>query len=102
MSLPLVQQTNTFVCMAVGYVALLGLYYSNTWGAKTFPFMSTSIFDGNGKVYNQTFVFGSTFSLNETAYDIIGQPYLTAATVWNNMGQSWAVSGLSDPTSNTG
>ncbi|KAH7098866.1 peptide transporter MTD1 [Auriculariales sp. MPI-PUGE-AT-0066] len=94
MSLPLIQQVNTWVGMIVGYVALLGLYYSNTWSAKTFPFMSTSIFDGNGTVYDQEFVFGDTFTLNETAYNIIGQPYLTSSNVWNNMGQSWAIGGL--------
>lgn len=77
--------------MFIGYFALLGLYYSNAFNAKTFPFMSTSIFDSTGKVYNQSFVFGPSFSLNETAYDILGQPYLTATNVWASMGQSWAV-----------
>lgn len=71
---------------------LLGLFYSNTWGARTFPFMSSSIFDSTGAIYNQSFVFGPTFTLNETAYAELGQPYLTATYVFNNMAQSWAVS----------
>lgn len=93
-----------------GYFALLGIYYTNTWNvstipalsagehvtesvhqAKTFPFMSTSIFDSQGNVYNQTFVFGDTFTLNKTALEELGPPYLSGGNVLNNMSQNWAV-----------
>ncbi|EJD44887.1 peptide transporter MTD1 [Auricularia subglabra TFB-10046 SS5] len=94
MSLPLIQQANTWAGYFIGYFVLLGLFYSNTWNAKTFPFMSTSIFDSTGKVYNQSFVFGPTFALNQTAYHELGQPYLTATNVFRNMAQNWAIGGL--------
>lgn len=90
-----------------GYFALLGIYYANTWNvrqlhvprlrayatvqAKNFPFLSTAIFDSQGNVYNQSAVFGDTFTLNKAALAELGPPYLSGANVLNNMAQNWAV-----------
>lgn len=83
--------------------------------SKNFPMISTSIFTDEGNRWNQTFVFGPTFQLNQTALDIEGLPRLTGmratcasikvyrrhshtlvigSYVWANMTASWAVSDI--------
>ncbi|KAK0610964.1 OPT oligopeptide transporter [Immersiella caudata] len=56
-SLPLVLQSH----MAVGYiicgVAMLGIYYSNVWGSRVQPFMSTRLRTQDGGEYNVTTIF---------------------------------------------
>lgn len=41
--------------------------------------LSTSLFAQNGTTYPQSAVFGSTFTLNQTALDEVGLPALTGA-----------------------
>jgi len=94
MAYPLLQQANSWVGIAMCYVALAAIYYGNVWDSLRFPLLSTSIFSSNGSVYNQEFVFGPTFTLNETAYEIEGRPFLTGSNVWSNMAQNWAIGGL--------
>lgn len=48
LSLPLVQQANSWIGYAVCCVAMATVYYCNIWDARKFPFMSTSIFDDRG------------------------------------------------------
>ncbi|KAF8610390.1 oligopeptide transporter [Ceratobasidium sp. AG-I] len=94
MSLPLIQQGNSWIGYGICYVAILGIYYSNTWSAQSFPMLSTSIFGSNGKRYNQTAVFGPTFTLNETALNAYGLPHLTGSNAWGNMTACWSIGGL--------
>ncbi|KAF8508624.1 OPT oligopeptide transporter protein-domain-containing protein [Hysterangium stoloniferum] len=97
LSYPLVQQgkwTNSWVGIAICYIALSAIYYTNTFNSLRFPLLSTSIFSSDGSIYNQTLVFGPTFTLNQTAYEIEGRPFLTGSNVWSNMTQNWAIGGL--------
>ncbi|KAF8309084.1 OPT superfamily oligopeptide transporter [Clavulina sp. PMI_390] len=94
MSLPLLQQANSWVGYAVCYVAVAGIYYSNVWNSQNFPMISTSVFNADGDRWNQTFVFGPTFTLNQTALDIEGIPHLTGSYVWANITASWSIGGL--------
>ncbi|QRV86418.1 OPT oligopeptide transporter protein [Ceratobasidium sp. AG-Ba] len=94
MSLPLIQQGNSWIGYAICYVAILAIYYTNTWDAKSFPMLSTSIFGMDGKRYNQTAVFGPTFTLNHTALEQHGLPHLTGSGAWGNMTACWSIGGL--------
>ncbi|KAG9126508.1 hypothetical protein FRC07_003176 [Ceratobasidium sp. 392] len=94
MSLPLIQQGNSWIGYGICYVAILGIYYSNTWDAQSFPMLSTSIFGMDGKRYNQTAVFGPTFTLNQTALEQHGLPHLTGSNAWGNMTACWSIGGL--------
>ncbi|KAF8230326.1 oligopeptide transporter [Tricholoma matsutake] len=94
MSLPLVQQANSWVGCLVCYIAILGIYYSNTWNSLKYPMLSTSIFSANGSVYEQSAVFGPTFQLNETALAEVGLPALTGSNAWNNLTSNLAIGGL--------
>ncbi|KAF8843877.1 oligopeptide transporter [Paxillus ammoniavirescens] len=94
MSLPLVQQANSWIGYGLCYIILVAIYYSNTWNSKTFPMISTSIFSANGSIYDQEAVFGSTFQLNQTVLAEVGLPYLSGSTVWSNITNSLAIGGL--------
>ncbi|KXH47301.1 oligopeptide transporter 8 [Colletotrichum salicis] len=95
MSLPLLQQTNSWVGIVLSYIMCFSLYYGGAWGAKKFPFMSTAIFDGKtGKVYNQTAVFGQNAILDTEALAVHGLPRLTASNVWANMAAMAAIGAL--------
>ncbi|KAJ1310044.1 hypothetical protein OPQ81_006797 [Rhizoctonia solani] len=94
MSLPLIQQGNSWIGYGICYIAILAIYYSNTWDAKSFPMLSTSIFGADGKRYNQTAVFGPTYTLNHTALEEYGLPHLTGSNAWTNMTACWSIGGL--------
>ncbi|RSL39717.1 hypothetical protein CEP54_016271 [Fusarium duplospermum] len=64
----------------------MGLYYSNIWRAKDFPFMSQLLYDGSSNTtssnpYNETAIMNSDFTVNNKAVDEAGLPYLTATYV---------------------
>nr|AGA20377.1 oligopeptide transporter 6 [Phanerodontia chrysosporium] len=94
MSYPLVQQANSWFGIAICYVAIMGIYYSNTWNSLSFPMLSTSLFAQNGTRYPQSVVFGSTFTLNQTALDEVGLPALTGSNAWSNLCANLAIGGL--------
>ncbi|KAH9062283.1 oligopeptide transporter [Lactarius vividus] len=94
-SLPLIQQANSWIGVFICYIAIVAIYYSNTWNSKSFPMLSTSLFSSNGSVYNQTAVFtGTNFQLNQTALDEIGLPALTGSNAWAGLTSSVALGGL--------
>ncbi|KAH9062284.1 OPT oligopeptide transporter protein-domain-containing protein [Lactarius vividus] len=103
MSLPLIQQANSWIGVFISYIVIAAIYYSNTWNAKvtysfqskSFPMLSTSLFSSNGSVYHQTVVFtGTNFQLNQTALDEIGLPALTGSNAWAGLTSSLAIGGL--------
>jgi len=99
LSYPIRQQANSWIGYAFCYVAVLAIYYSNIWDAKNLPLLSLDIFSnsstpGNPVVYNQTAVFGSTFTLNTTALEEQGLPLFTGGYVWSLMASNWAIGGL--------
>lgn len=90
-SRPLVQQANSWIGYGLCYVIIMAIYYSNGWNSKEFPMLSTSLYSQNGTRYNQQAVFGSTFTLNQTALDIIGLPALTGSNAYANLTANLAV-----------
>ncbi|RDB27799.1 Oligopeptide transporter 6 [Hypsizygus marmoreus] len=94
MSLPLIQQANSWIGYFFCYIAIMVIYYSNTWSSLDFPMLSTSIFSANGSVYHQSAVFGTTFQLNQTALEEVGLPALTGSNAWHNLTANLAIGGL--------
>jgi OPT family oligopeptide transporter len=94
MSFPLTQQANSWVGYFLCYIAILAIYYSDTWSSKSFPMLSTSIFSANGSVYHQSAVFDSQFRLNETALDVVGLPHLTGSNAWHNLTLNLSIGAL--------
>ncbi|KZV61284.1 OPT superfamily oligopeptide transporter [Peniophora sp. CONT] len=95
MALPLVQQASSWIGLALCYIAIPAIYYSNLWNSKSFPMLSTSIFNSNGTRYSQSVVFtGPGQSLNDTALAEVGLPSLTGSNAWNNLMNNVAIGGL--------
>ncbi|KIM46930.1 hypothetical protein M413DRAFT_16493 [Hebeloma cylindrosporum] len=84
MSLPLIQQANSWIGYCFCYVIIMAIYYTNTWNSLAFPMLSTSIFSANG----------SSFQLNQTALEEVGLPALTGSNAWNNLASNLAIGGL--------
>ena len=59
------------------YVITPIAYYNNLYNAKTFPIFSSHFFRDNGHRYNIDQVIGTTFQLNETAYEDYGRLHLS-------------------------
>ncbi|KAI0373170.1 oligopeptide transporter [Pilatotrama ljubarskyi] len=94
MSYPLIQQANSWIGYAVCYIAIMGIYYSDVWNSKAFPMLSTSLYSQNGTHYNQAAVFGTTFTLNQTALNEIGLPALTGSNAWSHLCANLSIGGL--------
>ncbi|KAF8656479.1 hypothetical protein AX16_002530 [Volvariella volvacea WC 439] len=94
MSLPLIQQANSWIGYIFCYIAIMAIYYSNTWNSLDYPMLSSSIFSSNGSIYHQSAVFGTHFQLNQTALDEVGLPALTGSNAWHNLTANLAIGGL--------
>ena len=94
LSLPFKQQLNTWIGYVIWYAAMLGLYYGNVWSAKTFPFMSTSLFQSNGTKLATTSIINTKNLIDDTKLDQIGVPYLTSSTTWGYFTQTLAIGAL--------
>ncbi|EEU33548.1 uncharacterized protein NECHADRAFT_105765 [Fusarium vanettenii 77-13-4] len=84
--MPLQTLFNSFLGYLGGIAISMGLYYSNIWRAKDFPFMSQLLYDGSSNTtssnpYNETAIMNPDFTVNNNAVDEAGLPYLTATYV---------------------
>ncbi|KAG9570865.1 OPT superfamily oligopeptide transporter, partial [Aureobasidium melanogenum] len=77
-SQPLILQVHIAIGLFVCMMAMLGIYYTNTWGSKSQPFMSTQLRSENGKRYPISKVFAGGI-LDENALEKYGIPRLTGS-----------------------
>lgn len=72
-------------------IAMLGIYYSNTWGAKSLPFMSTALRTADGDIYPSAEIFVGGV-LNQEALAKYGLPRLTGTFAYSLLTANAAVS----------
>ncbi|KAE8350720.1 OPT oligopeptide transporter protein-domain-containing protein, partial [Aspergillus coremiiformis] len=94
LSLPFKQQLNSWIGYIIFYAAMLGLYYNNVWDAKTFPFMSTSLFQSNGTHFSTQSVMNSDNTIDFTKLKETGLPAMTSSAVWGYLTQNLAIGAL--------
>lgn len=70
---------------------MLGLYYYDTWEAKSFPFMSTSLKSADGSDYPSASIFPGG-SLNLTALAEFGTPRMASTFAYGIFMSNAAVS----------
>ncbi|KAF8522689.1 OPT oligopeptide transporter protein-domain-containing protein, partial [Hysterangium stoloniferum] len=77
----------SYVGWAINYIILPLVYYRNVWHSKNFPFISQncSVIE-NGTIYDQTLILNPDFSLNRTAFEIVGQPWQSGSIVIRHLG----------------
>ncbi|KAG0647436.1 Oligopeptide transporter 6 [Hyphodiscus hymeniophilus] len=92
-SLPLKLQWNAAAGYLVCYAAMLGIFYSNAWGAKSLPFMSTRLLAENGTKYpiDSVFVGGV---LDESALATYGIPKLSGSFAYSMFMANAAIGAL--------
>ncbi|KAJ1018012.1 hypothetical protein NDA13_006620 [Ustilago tritici] len=93
LSLPLVQQVNSWIGYAVCCVAMATVYYCNIWDARKFPFMSTSIFDDRGGRYEQSAMFVGGI-LDEAKLEQVGYPNVAGSYAWGMLARNAAIGAL--------
>jgi len=90
-SLPLPLQAHVAVGYLVCFAAMLGIYYTNAWDAKSYPFMSTRLQSQDGGSYPTTEVFVDGV-LNQEALEKHGIPRLTGTFAYSMFMANAAVS----------
>jgi len=88
---PLATQISNYVGWGVNYFLLPAIFAANIWHSQNFPFISENLFFENGSVYDQTVVLNPDQSLNKTAFEIYGQPWLTGSSVIYNLGINMSI-----------
>jgi hypothetical protein len=76
---------NSFMGYTISIVLYMAIYYSNTWTARKFPFLSPMLFSANSTAknytqYNQTLILSNNV-INDELLSKQGLPYLTATHV---------------------
>lgn len=94
LSLPFKQQVNSWIGYMIWYAAMLGLFYNNAWDAKKFPFMSTSLFLGNGTQFSTGSIINKQGTIDFDKLKDIGLPSLTSGTVWGYFTANLAIGAL--------
>ncbi|OAA73584.1 oligopeptide transporter [Cordyceps fumosorosea ARSEF 2679] len=89
---PLYFPVSSLISQGIGIAGCIilftGVYYSNIWDAKKYPFLSQVIFSdtstaGNAVQWNQTAAIGPDGRVNMTAVDELGLPNFAASNVLN-------------------
>ncbi|KAJ7455304.1 OPT oligopeptide transporter protein-domain-containing protein [Mycena galericulata] len=80
MTIPLKAQFSNFVGYILCIVVFIAVYYNNIWNAKTFPFLSQTLFYANGSVYDQLLILNDNFEVDPTLLAEQGLPFY--ASTW--------------------
>ncbi|EGO23267.1 hypothetical protein SERLADRAFT_450912 [Serpula lacrymans var. lacrymans S7.9] len=76
---PLQTQVSSWVGIALCYILLMGCYYGDVFEGKSrgLPFLSASLFSGNGSLYDQSAILTPANQLDAVKFAEIGPPYMT-------------------------
>lgn len=88
---PLATQISIYIGWAMNYIILPLVYAKDVWHSRSFPFISQNLFFENGTIYNQNLILNPDFSLNKTALEELGQPWLSGSTVIFNIGVNLSI-----------
>jgi hypothetical protein len=94
--IPFQALANTFVGYILGIAIFIGVYYSNAFQAKKFPFLSTMLFshtssDKKFVQYNQTAILDANFQVDEAKLAAQGVPWLTATNAVGSVIQNMSI-----------
>ncbi|KAI5268780.1 peptide transporter [Aureobasidium subglaciale] len=92
-SLPLILQAHVAIGVFVCMMVMLAIYYTDTWGSKAQPFMSTQLRSQDGKKYPISKVFLGGV-LDEEALKKYGIPRLTGAFAYSMFMANAAIGAL--------
>jgi hypothetical protein len=97
---PLWLPFQTLINSMAGYLIsigiYMGLYYSNIWDARKYPFLSPQMFSSSSTskryvAYNQTAILDKTFKLDEDKLKIHGLPNLTSSHAFSMIARNLGI-----------
>jgi hypothetical protein len=82
--LPFQTLLNSMVGYLISISLYMGLFYSNNWNARSFPFLSPLMFSDHSTskkyvTYNQTAILDKRYKVDESQLKIYGLPWLTSS-----------------------
>ncbi|SMR48174.1 unnamed protein product [Zymoseptoria tritici ST99CH_1E4] len=92
-SLPLKWQAHYAVGIFTCMLAMIGIYYTDTWGSKSLPFMSTKLLSADGSKYpiHKVFVQGE---LDQAAFATYGVPKMAGSFAYGQFMANAAIGAL--------
>ncbi|KAH9855640.1 OPT oligopeptide transporter [Lenzites betulinus] len=78
-------QLNSYIGMAIGYLALTLAYYNNAFDGRSIPWMSQSLFDKDGGSYNQSAILTPDNDVDHSKLATVGLPRYTTSYVISQM-----------------
>ncbi|KAJ7261713.1 OPT oligopeptide transporter protein-domain-containing protein [Mycena haematopus] len=80
MVIPLKAQFSNLVGYILCIIVFIAVYYNNIWNAKTFPFLSQTLFYANGSEYDQLLILNDNLEVDPTLLAEQGLPFY--ASTW--------------------
>ncbi|KAJ7691568.1 OPT oligopeptide transporter protein-domain-containing protein [Mycena rosella] len=80
MTIPLKAQFSNLLGYLLCLVVFSSVYYNNIWNAKSFPFLSQTLFYANGSEYKQLLILNDNFEVDPTLLAEQGLPFY--ASTW--------------------
>ncbi|SGZ22606.1 BQ5605_C022g09509 [Microbotryum silenes-dioicae] len=94
-SVPLFLPWGTTVSQGAGVIlaAIVSIagYYGNVWNSRQLPMLGSTLFYGNGTLYNQSLILDENHQLNKTALAIQGLPSFTWTRAVDNIGTNLCI-----------
>ncbi|KAF3986162.1 hypothetical protein FT663_04996 [Candidozyma haemuli var. vulneris] len=81
LSVPFFATINNYLGSLVGFICIVGLYWSNYKWTAYLPINSNSIFTNTGQYYSVTAVLDSNQKLDQEKYEQLGPPFYSAANM---------------------
>ncbi|KAJ7285153.1 OPT oligopeptide transporter [Mycena rebaudengoi] len=86
LAIPLKAQFSGFIGYILCMIVFVAVYYNNIWNAKTYPFLSQSLFYANGTPYDQLLILNENLEVDPTLLAKEGLPlqviFLAYASTW--------------------
>ncbi|KAJ3821044.1 OPT oligopeptide transporter protein-domain-containing protein [Lentinula raphanica] len=77
-------QVNIFAsCVVAAWILIPAAFFTNAWGSALYPIQSQALYLKNGSTYPTTDLLTADYGLNETLFDEIGPPMMSAQLRWN-------------------
>jgi hypothetical protein len=96
--MPLQSQMNSFVGYLLSIGLFMGLFYSNTWNARKFPFLSPLMFTNESTpkqymVYNQTAILDKNYKVQDDLLEAQGLPFFTSSHIFGQIIRNLGITG---------
>ena len=81
LTLPYYTYINSYAGAFLGFLVILGVYYTNNKWSGYFPINSNQLFNNKGQVYNVHDILDSKNAFDSAKYNEVGPPYFSAANL---------------------